>query len=306
MASRWHAKLDLGFSHRNGHTWVDTQAHEGPLRIQRAFYPEGTDAPHVYVLHPPGGVVAGDHLSIRCRTRAGAHALVTTPGAAKFYRSRQPDAELSSAASDVETSVAEQLQHLRVAAGSTLEWLPQETIAFDGARAKLKTRIELEPGAQLAAWDILCLGRPGSAESYRRGSLSQRLEIVSDGSPLLLERAAYDGGSAILDQRWGLGGHPVSGTFVWVSSQLEGGEARRSGGAEDELLGEVRDSMAKIGRGWQLEAEQISASWLRTCLVCRYLGSSTERAKQVFTAAWQVLRPHLFERPACPPRIWQT
>lgn len=297
MASRWRAEIRLDVAQRDGRAWVDRCEHEGPLRMQRAFFPEGQDCPHVYLLHPPGGVVAGDRLAIHCRVLAGARTLLTTPGAAKFYRSQATE---WSEANAEDGQVAEQLQELSVEGGGFLEWLPQEAIFFDGACAVLTTRIRLSEGASVAAWDILCLGRPGSSEPFRRGRVKQRFELWRGTMPVLIERGDFNAESGVLTQRWGLGGHAVLGTFVWACSLLEGKEARRSGGAEDELLQRVRDAMKVLAN------EQVSVSWLRDCLVLRYLGPSTERAKHVFTQAWTILRPALFQREPCVPRIWAT
>jgi urease accessory protein len=196
--------------------------------------------------------------------------------------------------------VAEQIQELQVDSGGALEWLPQETIAFDGACAVLKTRIHLSPNASACAWDILCLGRPGSAEPFERGRVQQRLELWRGGQPVLLERGDFSSASGVMTQRWGLASQAVVGTFVWACSSIDGREARRSGGEEDDLLQRVRESMQATGR------EQVSVSWMRDCIVLRYLGPSTERAKQLFTQAWMVLRPALFQREPCVPRIWAT
>jgi urease accessory protein len=126
----------------------------GPLAVQRPFYPEGSTC-HVYVLHPPGGLVGGDVLAIEVRVGEGAQALITTPGAAKLYRSLGP--------------TAEQTQRLRVAAGGSLEWLPQENILFPGAQARLRTELDLEPGAAFIGWEVQCLGRPAIGERFETG-----------------------------------------------------------------------------------------------------------------------------------------
>ncbi|HEY5717834.1 MAG TPA: urease accessory protein UreD, partial [Motiliproteus sp.] len=70
----WRARLNLGFEQRHGRTALPHLAHEGPLRVQRPFYPEGTVC-HVYLLHPPGGLVSGDQLSINAELAAHSHAL---------------------------------------------------------------------------------------------------------------------------------------------------------------------------------------------------------------------------------------
>src|SRR6185436_819073 len=98
------------------------------------------------LLHPPGGLVGGDELSIDVEVDAGAHALVTTPAAGKVYRTNG--------------ATARQTQRLRVAEGGTLEWLPQEAILYDGARATLETRVELARDARFLGIDAVCFGLP--------------------------------------------------------------------------------------------------------------------------------------------------
>ena len=268
----WRAGLDLVFEARAGRAVLARRAHHGPLRVQRPFYPEGDDLCHVYLLHPPGGVVGGDELLIDVELRANANALLTTPAAGKFYRSGG--------------AVARQRQTLRVAAGAALEWLPQESIVYDGARAELSTRVELAREARFIGWEILCLGRPGSGEVFRRGGLCQRFELWREGVPLYIERARYEENAAVLDAPWGLAGRSVSGTLLCVTEAGEGIESVRAA---------VRPAAGLFG------VTQIDG-----VLVCRYLGDHAEEARQCFETAWSVLRPGYLRRPACAPRIWAT
>src|SRR6185436_3067379 len=129
MSGGWQAALELGFAAEHGATRLARRAHRGPLVVQRPFLPEGPGVCHVYVLHPPGGLVGGDELTLDVDVATGAHALVTTPAASKVYRTNG--------------AAVRQVQRLRVAGGATLEWLPQEAIIYDGARASLETRVEL-------------------------------------------------------------------------------------------------------------------------------------------------------------------
>jgi urease accessory protein UreH len=155
----------------------------------------------VYVLHPPGGVVSGDQLRIRGSVEAGAHALITTPAANKLYRARD----------DRRASVHSTLQ---VGRGAVLEWLPQETIAFSGARAELSLRVDLEPEARFLGWEIVCLGRPAAGERFTSGALALTLELSRAGKPEYLERGSYEAGAPLLQAPWGLAGQPVVGTML--------------------------------------------------------------------------------------------
>ena len=166
----------------------------GPLAVQRPFSPEGRGVSHVTLLHPPGGLVGGDRLSIGVEVGEGAHALLTTPAATKHYRSAGP--------------TARQQQRFTVAGGGTLEWLPQETILFDGAISELRTRVELARGRAFIGIDLLCFGLPARAERFARGRCRQRLEVWRGDRPLFIERGDFDGDAPVHAARWGLGGAP--------------------------------------------------------------------------------------------------
>lgn len=270
----WEARLELGFRARGTHTILANRRHVGPLQVQRPFYPDGERACHVYILHPPGGVVGGDSLAISAEVESGAHALLTTPAAGKLYRSDGASAQLS--------------QELTVADGAWLEWLPQETIAFDGARAASATRVALSGTAGFIGWEILCLGRPAASETYTHGEFVQRFEIWRDGAPLWWERNALAGGTPVLHAPWGLAGRSVVATLVAV------GRAPSALSALRELLNAEQDD------------GEFAVSQLRDVLVCRYLGNSAEQARAGFIAAWRLLRPALWGIDASPPRIWAT
>jgi len=273
-ADGWRATLDLGFAVIAGRTALVRNRHLGPLSVQRAFYPEPGGVAHVYLLHPPGGVVGGDILETSVQAAPDAHALITTPAATKFYRSAG--------------RAARQSQRLRVASGASLEWLPQETIVFGGAQVRTETRVELEPGARFLGWDIVCLGRPASGDDFSEGSLSQTFEIWSGGAPLFIERSHFDAHEKVQSARWGLAGRRVFGSLVCA-------------GVHSSLVAELRGLVP-----FDPAEELFSVTQARGALVCRYLGQRTERARALFQAAWAVLRPPVLERRASPPRIWLT
>ena len=274
LERRWEARLELGFELAGGRTALLRRNHRGPLGVQRPFYPERDGTCHVYLLHPPGGVAGGAELTVDVAVGEGARALITGPAAGKLY--------------DGFGARAQQTQICRVAAGAHLEWLPQETIVFDGADAELSSRFELEPGAELVAWEIICLGRPACHERFTRGALRQRFEVYRDGEPLFVERARYAGGDPLLDARWGLRGHPVTGTLVCVT--------RDATALVDTLRQEVGARFP----------DSFAVSQLREVLVCRFLGDRVEDALSSFRAAWERLRPALHDRAPSAPRIWLT
>lgn len=279
ISSGWQAELRLAFAKDAERSYLASRWHCGPLRVQRPFYPEGAHGPcHVYLLHPPGGVVGGDELTIQIDIGAQAHALLTTPAAAKFYRS--------------DGRLAAQRQHLRVAQQATLEWFPQENIVFHGAQARSITHISLAEEANFIGWDITCLGRPGSAEPFRDGAYRACLEIWRLGKPLFIERALMQGKDGFLAARWGMAGCSVSATLLCT-------------GGDPSLVDEVRAAVVDVA---PLLADDgmFSATQMQDVLVCRYLGHHAEDAKAYFSRALSVIRPRLLGREFSRPRIWDT
>lgn len=273
QAVGWQARLRLDFEAGPDRTILAHREQRGPLAVQRPFYPEGSPC-HVYVLHPPGGLVGGDRLEVAVRVGEGAQALITTPGAAKLYRSLGP--------------TAEQVQRLRVAAGGSLEWLPQENILFPGAQARLRTALDLEPGAVFIGWEAQCLGRPAIGERFETGRADLSLRIRRAGVPLLLDRLRVANGQG-LDGASGLRGYPVTATLLACPALPADLEVVRSGA----------DSQLESDLPW-------GATLLGDLLVVRCLARGTEPVHRQFRALWGILRPRLLGRPACPPRIWAT
>ena len=272
----WEAQLGLRFERSIGRTVLAGRQHRGPLVVQKALYPEGDAVCHAVIVHPPGGIVGGDRLEIDAALGPGAHALITTPGATRWYRSAGP--------------AATQTLRFRVAAGATLEWLPQESIFFEGCRARNRIEFDVETGATLLAWEIVCLGRVRSGERFARGEAFQCLSLHVGARLCWTERGRLAAGARSLASRVGLGGRPVFGTALF--RPVPAAEASR-------LLDACRaaENAAEGATGLTL---------LGDVLVGRYLGDSAEEARAVFAGWWAILRPLLAGCAAVRPRIWST
>ena len=272
----WLAKLDLGFEHDGRRTVISERKHDGPLVIQKPFYPED-EVCHVYLLHPPGGVVGGDELLLNVKLKNKAHSLITTPAATKFYRGNGFQAK--------------QTQKIHIAADCKMEWLPQETIFFSGCDVTTKTIVKLENDARFIGWEMVCLGRPASNEKFDKGLCRQIVEVWSDNEPLVIERSRLKGGDELLEAAWGMQGYVVMGTLVATN-------------ANDEALIAVRECSEEINT--KEDHIKLSATLINDVLICRVLSHQAETARENFISIWQVLRPYILQRAAVAPRIWYT
>ncbi len=273
---RWAASLALRFANRDDVTRLIQARHQGPLRVQRPFYPEGSqEACHVYVLHPPGGLVSGDALTIRAHIEREAHALLTTPAANKLYKA------------DSQGVAWTQHTELTVEEGGTLEWLPQETIAFNGSKGTQRTHIALQGNARCLGWEVMALGRPASDLPYVTGRIEQHFRLTLDGKPLWLERQPLDPAHPRFAGRWGQGGATVQAT-LWAVGLDDAPAAIEA----------LREALPDNPRWAVTERHGV--------LLMRYLGASRNEAWALCEHAWQLLRPRWIEREAHTPRIWLT
>lgn len=269
----WDARLALRFERVASRTVLAARRHVGPLRVQKPLYPETAGVCQVIIVHPPGGIVAGDSLAIDIDVGARGHAQLTTPGAAKWYRSTG--------------RVARSCTAVRALAGSLVEWLPQEALLFDGARVVIGLTVDLAGDARFIGWDVTCLGRIESGERFASGRLQQRFELFRDGAMIWCERSSLDGGSRALQSGAILNGAPVFGTMIAAF-----------GPVSDDLLGACRAVDCATGEGAVTRLPQV--------LVARYRGDSARAARTYFARLWCVLRPAVSGLDAVPPRIWNT
>lgn len=266
----WLASLSLYLEKKEGRTILAKINRKGPLTIQQPLYTEDGTC-HIYLLHPPGGLVGGDVLDLALYAGENTHALLTTPGATKFYRSSGRQAV--------------QTQTLTVANGSILEWFPQETILFKGAMGNLVTTVHLAPEAVFMGWEILCLGLPALKKPFAPGQLKSTVILFNDSTPLLFEKLRVKDEKDIAGPA-GLRNQPVTATF-WAYP------------VQEQLFKQVQENgpMCK---------KDLSMTLMDDLLVARYLGDHPGQAKEQFETLRQILAPELTGRQAAVPRIWNT
>ena len=272
-SSAWQASLTLGFADDAGTTRLLDKLHYGPLRVQKALYPEDAKVCQAIIVHPPGGVVGGDQLEIDIGVGVRAHAFISTPGAAKWYQANG--------------KVSRQSVHLHVNQDAALEWLPQETIFFDAADVVLDQHVELAAGATFIGCEILCMGRRGSGEVFHSGRIRQRSSIRREGRLIWWEQGDMVGGR--LDSPLALNGRTVCATLTAAGKPLPAA-----------VLNEIRADIAADGE------HVFGVTQTKGVLVARHLGDDSETARRLMLNVWRRVRPHLLEREAVTPRIWQT
>lgn len=271
----WQARIRMQVDAQDGRSRLRDCEHFGPLRIQKVLYPQGERIAQLLLLHPPGGIAGGDQLAIQLGVDENAHALLTTPGAGKWYKSGG--------------GIARQDVALKVAASAALEWFPQEAIVFDQAVAEQTLTVDCAGDARCCGWDIVVLGRQARSERFTAGRWSQRIEIRCDGRLQWLERSRIAGDDELLKSVVGWNGHHVSG-LMWATGFVPDetliDRCRACGDQGDVILG-----VTALPEG---------------PLLVRVLGSSAEQVRNMLTRIWTLLRPSLFGIDAQPPRIWST
>ena len=278
----WRGSLRLDYR-RDPHSSVPRTVvhdrHDGPLRVLASLYPEAPAVCHNVLVHPPGGIVGGDELEIETRLAEGAHALVTTAGATRYYRSAGASAKQS-----LQATLAE---------GARLEWLPLETIAYSGCIAENRMCFTLAPGAEMIGWDVLALGLPTSSQPFERGVFTQSIEVPGRW----LERgvvAASD--TRLLDSPLGWAGHRVLAT-LWFATGSILIDRRR-----DELL----DAARGLIEGHALRPTAGVSSPHDGVIVLRVLAPRVEPAMNLLTAVWAQWRRAAWQLAICTPRVWRT
>ncbi|MBI5278651.1 MAG: urease accessory protein UreD [Burkholderiales bacterium] len=272
----WHARLQLRYAMEAGRS-VARFEHDGPLRILQSLYPEGDAVCHNVVVHPPGGLVGGDTLDIDVRASDASHGLVTTPGAARFYRS--------------DGAGAVQRTGIRLDAGARFEWLPLEAIYYPGCIAENRVEFDLAPGAEAIGWDIAAFGLPQAGQAFDRGNVLQHLELRG----AWLEHARIDAADRrLMDGPLGLAGHRCLATLFLV--------------AGDDMPRSRRELALELARQ-ELQAHPLAATAGATSpgprvVVVRVLAPLVEPAVGLLRAVRRAWRTSLWGATATDPRGW--
>ncbi len=272
-SNSWHGKLNLIYANSQDKTQVIYSHHQAPLKVQRPFYPENDAICHSIILHTAGGVVGGDKLSCDFHLKPNSQVLITTAAASKIYRSNGLQAR--------------QNINIKLDIDTSLEWLPQETIVFDGANYRQDLRVELAKNATFIGWEITRFGRSARGEKFLQGEWRSNTEICQEGKPLWIDRQWILGSEEVFFSPHGLAGKPVVGTLVWVGNPVS-----------PEIVTQARNLCSCVG--------DTGVTRLEHGFLCRYRGSVSSEVRNWFIDVWQLLRMSYLNRAACIPRVWQV
>lgn len=272
----WLARLDLDYT-LEAERSVARYLHQGPLRILQSLYPEGDAVCHNVLVHPPSGLVGGDTLDMQVNVGEGAHGLVTTPGATRFYRS--------------EAGLATQQVHARVESGARLEWLPLEAIAYNQCDALNRAVFDLAPGAEMMAWDITAFGLPAADLPYVQGTFRQHLEIPG----VWLERGTLNADDTrLMNSPLGLAGQRCMATLVFAAGSA----------MADERIERALACARELIEASELRLTAGATSPHKQVIVMRVLAPVTEPAMQLLRQVWAAWRREMWGMSGTVPRLW--
>ena len=280
----WTGEVDLTFGLVNGRTKPIVTYTKAPFKIQRSFYQPESGVCQVVLLHTGGGIVGGDRLLSRLDLQPQTQVLLTTPAAQKIYRS---DGLLS-----------QQNIKLHIQKNSILEFLPLETIVFNGAKYEQKTIVTLETGACFVGWEITRFGRTARAESFETGSWRSFLEVWQAQErdseephtrPIWIDRQQLIDPHVLEHHPFGLNRQAVIGNLVLLGRSLS------------------TDGQATLVQSWEREgytAPSFTLTRTMEGLVGRYRGNSSHQARQGFIHLWQDWKRSILGQDPWIPRLW--
>jgi urease accessory protein len=288
VKSQWLASLALQLGHSEYGTQLTKTKRCGPLTIQKAFYPEGRDCAHLYLLHPPAGIVSGDELHISIDVQQNAHTLVTTPGANRFYRART---DLS-----IGDPKQTQITQISLEAGAKCEHFPLETLVYNQADGVNNVEVRLQDSSVYCGWDMTSLGLPSSNQEFTAGRFKQLNTLYREDVLIYHDKVIIEAESNIQHHIAGLAGNSVFGTFLAYAPSDQVSNEQRT-----QLIQQLRAVIEQHDA-----SSLVSITDIRQLLVMRYLGQQAHQCKSLFIELWKLVRPLYIQKQGVQPRIWFT
>jgi urease accessory protein len=268
--ARAQGRATLGLVRRGEATALADLGEEGCARVRLPRVAGA--APEAVLINTAGGLTDDDRLDVEVTLGDGARATVTTQAAEKVYRSR-------GAPSRVATAV-------RLGAGATLAWLPQETILFDHARLVRRQRVELGPGARFLACESVVLGRLARGERIRSGLVHDAWRVLRQGRLIWADALRLEGDiESALHRPALLDGRRAVATAFYV--------------------GEDAATLLEPVRGWLPSGEvRAGVSHRAGVLVMRLLADAAQALRATLACVMAPLRAAIGAGAAAMPRVW--
>ncbi len=268
-----HGIARIRFARRAGATRLAGLEQKNPLRVLFPVSPVG-EPPLAALATISGGLVGGDRLGIEVAADPGTEVLVTAQAAEKVYRSAGPECRV-----EIDLSVGD---------GAWLEWLPQETILFDGARLSRRTVVAATSEARILAGEILVFGRIARGERLGRGLVRDVWEVRRDGRLVWADAFHMEGDlTRPLAASAGLGGACAYATAIYAAGDAE------------THLDAARRLLAAPG-------VRAGATLVEGILILRWIGADSFRLRIAFGRFWAGFRRLAGGYSACLPRLWHV
>jgi len=273
--ARWaDGAAEIGIDAARGETRLRHLYQSDPCRVLFPR-PAAGAAFEAAIVTTSGGVVGGDRLRIALDAGECARATVTTQAAEKIYRSTGRDAEIAVT--------------VEAGAGAALEWMPQETILFEGARLRRTTLIDAAPDARLLTGEIVVFGRLARGERFATGLLHESWRVRTGGKLVWADALHLDGDiAARLDRPFAFGGATAVATAIYFGPDAVS------------LLDAARRMLPSH------DGCEAAASCLGPLLVVRFLGRDAAALREGYSGFWSTFRSRALGFPENLPRVWQT
>lgn len=313
-------------------TRLSHRKHTGALMVQRALYPEPRVQQgicHILMLYPPAGIAGGDTLTIELHLDSGSHAVITTPGAGKWYgkdsvsqkhKARLDDNDTHQSMSQDEMA-AYASQHLQatLAPHARLEWLPQESIIYNEANMHAVSRFDLADSSSLLTWEISVFGRQAYDEQFLQGHYHTGLNIYRKDKVIVAERVDQAAGSRWFTSNLGLADQHIYGSFWAVPSLSDVHDNRVLSASQttqstETALATTKQALTRYLDNTIVALRQAIAQ-AKLPIYCthngqainiRYIGADVRGCFEAFYQIREVLREHWWQLEHCRPRIWDT
>ncbi|QIB32432.1 urease accessory protein UreD [Ancylobacter pratisalsi] len=221
---RGQGRLSVEVHGREGRTVRGTVEESGFARARFPLSGRRGRALEAVLINTGGGLAGGDSSETTIRAARDAHLVVTTQAAEKVYRS--------------DGSTSHIAVKLTVGEGASLDWMPQATIVFDGARIERSISAEIAPDGRLLLIEPVVLGRTARGERFASGRLYDSWRVRRDGRLIYADGLVLDGNAAsTLDRRAAAGGWAAFATLLLVAPDAESrlDDVRAALGLPDDL-----------------------------------------------------------------------